>query len=91
MKGQSVDYQELEFAIHSESGEQRKSGFVSKIARIWSQIVESIIAVNELKIYSLKSRSGSFYWEIHDPLLGRKVFFDSEAEVREWLDRRYYK
>jgi hypothetical protein len=90
MKGQFVDYQELEFAIYSESSEQRKSGFVSKIARIWSQIVESIIAANELKIYSLISRSGSSYWAIQDPLSGRRVFFDSEAEVRAWLDRHYY-
>jgi hypothetical protein len=90
MKNQSVDYQTLKTVIHPESGEQRKSRFVSSITRIWNRIVESIIAVNELKIYSLKSKSGSSYWEIHDPILGRRVFFNSEAEVRDWLDRRYY-
>lgn len=90
MKNQSVNYQELEFVIHPESDEQRKSGFVSKLEQLLRRIVESIIAVNELKIYSLKSRSGHCCWAVHDPLLGRKVFFESEAEVREWLDRRYY-
>jgi hypothetical protein len=61
MKGQSVNYQELELTIHSESGKQRKSGFASKISQVLGRIVESIIAVNELKIYSLKSRSGRGY------------------------------
>jgi hypothetical protein len=91
MNGQPVAYQKLEFAIHSEPSEQRKAGLISKLTRIWSQFVESIIAVDELKIYSLRSKSGSAYWAIHDPLLGYRIFFDSEADVREWLDRRYYK
>jgi hypothetical protein len=91
MNNQSVDYQKLKFTVHAESGQQRKSRFVSKIAQTLSRIVESSIAVNELKIYSLRSRSGCGYWVIHEPLLGRRVFFNSETEVRQWLDDRYYK
>jgi hypothetical protein len=44
MKGQSVNYQELEFTIHSESGKQRKSGFASKIAQVLGRIVESLVS-----------------------------------------------
>jgi hypothetical protein len=90
MRSQSIDDQALETMVHSESSERRKSSFASTMVRIWNLIVESLTTVNELKIDSLKSRSGSCYWAIHDPILGRRVFFDSEAEVREWLDRRYY-
>ncbi|MBD1997602.1 hypothetical protein H6G00_13360 [Leptolyngbya sp. FACHB-541] len=90
MKQQSVNYQTLEAVIHSASDKHRKLSLTSNIARLWNRIVESIIAINELKIYPLTSRSGIGYWVIYDPLLARRVFFNSEAEVREWLDRRYY-
>ncbi|MBD3886798.1 hypothetical protein IFO70_34740 [Phormidium tenue FACHB-886] len=47
-------------------------------------------ATNEITIDSLKDKSDNTYWAIHDPILGRRVFFDSETEARAWLDRRYY-
>jgi hypothetical protein len=90
MKGKYADYHELEFAVHSEPNEQKPSTLASKIGRILHRLVESIIAVNEFKIYSLKNKSGRAYWTIQDPIAGRKVFFDSEQEVRAWLDKRYY-
>jgi hypothetical protein len=90
MKGKSPDYHELEFAVQSKLGEQKTATLVAKLDRIWRGLIESIIAVNELKIYSLKSRSGSAYWALHDQISGRRVFFASEQEVRAWLDRRYY-
>jgi hypothetical protein len=89
VKSKYVDYQKLEFAIHSVS-EQKTSTLVSKLSRIWHRFIESIITVNEFKIYSPRSKSGCPYWAIHDPISGRRVFFDSETEVRAWLDRRYY-
>jgi hypothetical protein len=90
MKGKCADYQELEFAIHSEPSEQKLVTLVSKIGRILHRLLESITVVNELKIYSLKSKSGNAYWVIRDPILGHKLFFESEQEVRVWLDKRYY-
>ena len=35
-------------------------------------------------------RSGNFYWQIYDPISGSYLFFNSEREVRAWLDTRYY-
>jgi hypothetical protein len=90
MKGKCADYQELEFAIPLEPSEQKSVTLASKFGRILHRLIESIIAVNEPKIYSLKSRSGNAYWAIRDPILGHKLFFESEQEVRAWLDKRYY-
>lgn len=89
MKNQSMNYQELELVTHSDPDEKRNSGFVSNLNRIWHKIVQSIVESNEPRLYSRKNRCGSPYWEIHDPIIGRRVFFSSEAEVRDWLDRRY--
>ncbi|WP_088889336.1 hypothetical protein [Leptolyngbya ohadii] len=91
MKENYADYHELEFAVRSESHKRKPSTLASKLGRVLHNLVESIVAVNELKIYSFRSRSGSAYWTIHDQILGRRVFFDSEQEVRAWLDKRYYR
>lgn len=35
-------------------------------------------------------RLGNFYWQIYDPISGSYLFFNSEREVRVWLDTRYH-
>ena len=35
-------------------------------------------------------RSGNFYWQIYDPISRSYLFFNSEREVRVWLDTRYH-
>ena len=35
-------------------------------------------------------RFGNFYWQIYDPISGSYLFFNSEREVRVWLDTRYH-
>ncbi|WAL61583.1 hypothetical protein [Thermocoleostomius sinensis] len=34
-------------------------------------------------------RAGFTYWQVYDPQTDRSQQFDSETEVRQWLDRRY--
>jgi hypothetical protein len=89
MHNQLMNNQVLENVPDSKSDEPRKSGFVSTLARMLNQIVESIMTTNEFKIYSFPSRSRHSGWVIHDRRLGYR-FFDSEAEVRKWIERRYY-
>ena len=91
MKEQLINYHELELMIHKKSDKQTESRFASILNRIWNGIVRSIATPNEPIIHSRKDKSGNSYWAVHDPLLGHRVFFNSETEVRAWLDRRYYK
>lgn len=91
MQEQSVNDQASTAMIQPESGEIRKFSITSRIARILGQIVESLIAVNEVKIYSLRNKSGARFWAIHDLQYGRRIYLHSETEVRDWFDRRYYK
>lgn len=90
MKDQAVSHQEFEFMIHKKSVKLAKSGFAPKLKQIWNRIVKSMTATNEPTIASGRGKSGNTYWVIHDPLLGCRVFFNSETEVRVWLDKRYY-
>jgi hypothetical protein len=35
-------------------------------------------------------RSGNTYWRVYEPVSGFHCSFNSEQEVRAWLDTRYY-
>lgn len=48
------------------------------------------IATNEPKIKLQRSRTGLVYWSVYDPVSRDRVRFASEAEVRTWLEQRYY-
>jgi hypothetical protein len=91
MRDQCVNCKELEFTALSESNKQTTSTLASKLKRIWCGLIESLVAVNEFKIYSHQNKSGSTRWTIRDQISGHKVFFDSEQEVRTWLEKRYYR
>lgn len=80
MKDQSASYQEFEFMIHKQSCKLAQSESASRLNQIWNRIVKSMTATNEITIDSLKDKSDNTYWAIHDPILGRRVFFDSETE-----------
>ena len=61
MNYKCFDHQALESLIDSQSSESKKVNFVFKLSQLYHQILESVIAVNELKIYSLKNKSGSLW------------------------------
>ena len=35
-------------------------------------------------------RFGNIYWRVYDPISNSHCSFNSEQEVRSWLDTRYY-
>jgi hypothetical protein len=80
----------LESTVFSEIKKQKTSRFLSTLHQFWNLLIESMLTVGELKIRTSENKLGRIHWTIDDPLTGRRVYFNSEAEVREWLDRRYY-
>lgn len=90
MKEQYLSYQELKLVADSSSGERIKSSLTAKINQIWNEIVRFLTASEEPKIYLLKSKHGDTYWEVYDSISRRRVCFDSESEVRAWLERCHY-
>ncbi len=45
---------------------------------------------SEPQIWERKDRYGNIYYRIYDPKSDRHFYFNSEDEVRWWLDKRYY-
>lgn len=90
MKEHSIHYQELELITTSNSNQPQSFKFISTLGRLLHEWIALILTVDELKIHALKSKTGEDYWKVHDPLSERSIFFNSETELRKWLDRRYY-
>jgi hypothetical protein len=95
MKDQLLEPQNLEVITSSKFNTQSKSGFAAKLIFIWNGIVSSIIefanSADEPEVYSRRNKFGKTYWVIYNPLLRQRMFFSSEAEVRNFLDCRYYR
>lgn len=41
------------------------------------------------KICTVETRAGQTIWQVYDPITNHRIRFDTEAEVRIWLDQRF--
>jgi hypothetical protein len=44
----------------------------------------------EPQVKQVRDRYGVRHWQVYDPVTQRSQQLHSEAEVRQWLERRYY-
>lgn len=49
-----------------------------------------VIGSSEPRIRQRCDRQGNPYYQIDDPVSRQRLHFDSELEVRAWLEQRYY-
>lgn len=45
---------------------------------------------NEPIVRRRMDAAGNLWWQVHNPATGAFAEFDSEADVRIWLERQYY-
>lgn len=85
------DRESLELLLKETEQEQNnKSGLFSRLNRIWQHLVESLILGQELKIWQSTDCFGNTHWYAYDPVTNSSVTRDSEAEMRVWVEQRYY-
>ena len=68
-----------------------KNKLVSIINSISQRLVAVMAKEQELQVWQSSDRSGKTWWHGYDPVTGRSVCRDSEAEMRIWLEERYNK
>jgi hypothetical protein len=71
----------------------------SKLQQFWSEflswkgirawLVNGLLRGDEPQIYRKCDRDENEYFKVYDRVTDRWHHFDSEAEVRIWIDRRY--
>jgi predicted DNA-binding transcriptional regulator AlpA len=46
---------------------------------------------SEPKVSEKRNRNGHPYYQVYDPVSNASATFSSEAEIRAWLEQRYYR
>lgn len=64
----------------------QKSMILSALNRLW----QTITTINvEPRVWKKHDRYGNVYWRTYDPATDRLAWFDTEEEVRRWIEERY--
>ncbi|NJO42316.1 MAG: hypothetical protein HC865_17235 [Cyanobacteria bacterium RU_5_0] len=59
---------------------------LSALNRLW----QTITTINvEPRVWKKHDRYGNVYWRTYDPATDRLAWFDTEEEVRRWIEERY--
>ncbi|WP_404789863.1 hypothetical protein [Altericista sp. CCNU0014] len=61
------------------------------VGRTKAAIANWIVQTSEPKVSHKRDRQGHLYYQVYDPLSGVSASFGSEAEIRAWLEQRYYR
>lgn len=87
--------------VYWQKNRPHKKGAIKKILARWRKSITSrlrkfrkqlstLSANSEPKVWQKKDGRGNFYYRVYDPIGDRYFCLNSEAEVRWWLDKRYY-
>lgn len=61
------------------------------IFEVISQSFQRLVATSqELQVNQKTDRRGHKYWQAYDPKTGDSTSLSSEAEMRVWIEQRYY-
>ncbi len=68
-------------------------GIGQKIINLAKIITEafcnSLVLDSEPKIWKKTDAEGNIFWKTYDPMTGSTASFDTEHQVRVWLEERY--
>jgi hypothetical protein len=68
-------------------GDRLRQAILAAVRGIWAQLSAD---PNQPRVRSYRSHAGEMVWDAYDPRSGRSFTCTSEAEMRAWLESRYY-
>lgn len=86
----SFDREKLEFLYQEPTKGKAKSKFFVPLKSAWQRLVNFLTTTNELQVWQSSDRHGNTWWNAYDPATGRSTKLSSEAEMRVWIEQRYY-
>lgn len=86
-----ISNRQLGFTHNSLVVRQIKSLILSKVQIVLQIFVRFFASGNELQVWTKKDRHGHISWHAYDSISGQRVSRDTEIEMREWIEQRYYK
>jgi hypothetical protein len=62
---------------------------LNSLKQITAIFFNALVSKPEPKIWQKKDAEGNIIWHTYDPVSGYQARFDTEQEVRVWLEERY--
>jgi hypothetical protein len=59
------------------------------LKQIWQMLYQCLSTGSELRVWQATTHH-RHCWRAYDPLTGDSACFSSEAEMRLWIEQRYY-
>jgi uncharacterized protein YaeQ len=69
----------------------KKFNFLAGLGQILAAVLRALSGTNEPQVWQKCDRSGETFWHVYDPDTRQFARFNSELEVRFWLEQRYYR
>ncbi len=65
----------------------------SWLSRVWQKIVAALTPedIQSLRVWRETDRRGRTWWKVSNPATNEIIAFDSETEVRIWMEEFYYR
>ncbi len=86
-----ISNRQLGLAQNSLAVRQIKSSIFSRLQIVGQLFVRFFASGDQLQVWTKKDRRGRISWHAYDSGSGTRVSRDTEVEMREWIERRYYK
>lgn len=85
------DRERLEAIFNRDSRQVKPLKFLLRINKILQLLTKAFLGSNELRVWQTYDRYGNNWWHAYDPLTGRCNCVESEAEMRVWIEKCYYR
>lgn len=72
------------------SKDQPTPSFNPQWSQLWNWLIDRYCHEPEPKIWQSRDWQGQVSWHAFDPVTQRSFWCESEAEMRCWLEERYY-
>lgn len=83
------DYQNIEFtSSHPQKSDRRFKP--TRLNDIWQRVLNYFAVSSEPRVWQSQDATGLLQWKALDPITGESVSYDSETEMRSWLEERHY-
>jgi hypothetical protein len=69
----------------------RVANLGKRLSRVKKAIANWVIQTSEPKVSERRDHKGHLYYQVYDPMSNTSAAFGSEAEIRAWLEQRYYR
>ncbi len=84
-----MNYQDLKL-ISSKELAANQTNRESWLSRVWQKLTTYLSQNSGLRVWQ-SDKKGSPVWNLYNPTTGDTLDFDSETDVRTWIEESYYR